>query len=85
MLPVSVEPSCGVPEMAGAAVFAGLPDATTTAVAADVAAVDPSPFVAVTRKRILCPSSEAVSVYCVPVAPEIGLHPFPLALQRSHA
>ena len=42
-VPVSVEFSCGVPEIAGRTVLAGLPPATTTAVAADVAVVDPSP------------------------------------------
>jgi hypothetical protein len=60
-VPVSVEFSWGVPETAGRAVLAGLPAATTTAVAADWAVVDPELLVAVTRNRIVCPSSAAVS------------------------
>src|SRR6478609_3243108 len=50
LLPLRVEPSCGVPEMTGTAVFVGLPAATTTAVAAEVAVVDPSLFLATTWK-----------------------------------
>ena len=84
-VPVSVEFSCGVPEIAGRTVLAGLPPATTTAVAADVAVVDPSLLVAVTRNRTVCPSSAAVNWYCVPSAPLIVSQLPPLAAQRSHA
>ena len=59
--------------------------ATTTAVAADCAVLEPSELLAVTRNRSVWPSSAAVSWYCVPVAPLIASQPPPLLEQRSQA
>ena len=56
----------------------------TTAVGADVAAVEPSGFVAVTRTRIVFPTSTPRSVYVRAVAPLIAEQLLPLVLQRSH-
>ena len=84
-VPVNVAFSCGVPEIEGGAVLAGLPAATTTAVAADCAVLEPSELLAVTRNRSVWPSSAAVSWYCVPVAPLIASQPPPLLEQRSQA
>jgi hypothetical protein len=84
-VPVSVAFSCGVPEIVGGAVFAGLPAATTTAVAADWEVFEPSELLAVTRNRSVWPSSAAVSWYCDPVAPSIVPQLPPLLAQRSQA
>src|SRR5581483_3759441 len=83
--PDSVTFSCGVPEIAGATVFVGLPAATTSADGADVAVVEPSPFDAVTRNRSVCPSSAEPSWYCVPFAPPIVEQLPPFLSQRSQA
>ena len=53
---LSVCPSRVVPEMVGTAVLTG-GSATTTAVCADVACALPATFVAVTRTRIVEPTS----------------------------
>ena len=50
-----------------------------------MAGVDPSALAAVTRKRIVWPSSDEASMYWRPVAPLIGSQPFPAVLQRSQA
>jgi hypothetical protein len=71
--------------MVGATVLVGLPAATTTAVCAETAVVDPSALLAVTRNRSVWPASDAVSAYCVPVAPPIVAQLFPWASQRSQA
>jgi hypothetical protein len=60
--PVSVLPSCGVPAIDGAAVFAGGEGAAVTvAVAADVAVAWPPAFVAVTATTIVEPTSAATT------------------------
>jgi hypothetical protein len=56
----------------------------TTAVGPDVAVVEPSAFVAITRTRIVLPTSTPRSVYVRSVAPEISVQPLPFWLQRSH-
>ena len=57
-----------------------------TAVAAEVAVLEPCPFVAVTRNRIRNVSSAAVTTYVVDIAPGMALHVLPVApSHRSHA
>jgi hypothetical protein len=59
---VSVWPSCAVPEIVGAAVLVGaVGAAVTTAVSAELAEVDPALLVAVTRTRMVDPTSAAVT------------------------
>jgi hypothetical protein len=53
-------------------------------VGAEVADVPPSAFVAVTRARIVLPTSTPLRVYVRLVAPLIAEQPLPLGLQRSH-
>jgi len=67
---VRVSPTCAVPEMDGAAVFAGAPEATGPTEAL-VAVVDPPELVAVTVTVIVSPTSLDTSVYVDDVAPEI--------------
>jgi hypothetical protein len=50
----------------------------------DNAVVDPPLFRAVTLTRILRPTSLAVSLYCLPVAPEMEAKLAPWLLERSH-
>ncbi len=82
--PVSFWPSWAVPEIVGGAVFLGTAFAETTAVWADCAESEPSALVAVTRTRIVLPTSAPTSVYVfkVPLATLAQLSP--LLLQRSH-
>jgi len=56
---VSVPPSIAEPEIAGATVLAG-PDGAMVALAAELAAREPAAFVAVTRSRIVAPTSAPV-------------------------
>ena len=59
---VIAAPTCGVVvESAGAALFAGAPDATAPEVF-ELAPVDPVPFVAVTTQLSVCPTSPATGV-----------------------
>ena len=53
-------------------------------VAADSVVWLPLEFVAVLRKRSVCPTSGPPDVYVVPVAPPIGEQLLPAASQRSH-
>jgi hypothetical protein len=56
----------------------------TTAVGPEVADADPPAFVAVTVTSMVWPSSPFATVYVVPVAPAILVHPDPLELQSLH-
>jgi hypothetical protein len=57
----------------------------TTAVCAEVAVAVVTPFAEpVTAKRIVEPTSPAVSAYVVPVAPDAGAQLEPLELHRDH-
>jgi hypothetical protein len=76
-------PSCGVPEIAGGAVFAG-GAAATTAVGADTAAEVPATFDAVTATRSVDPMSVAVALKLVPVAPAISIQLVPPLSHRRH-
>jgi hypothetical protein len=67
-LPTSVSPGRALPVMLGGAVFAG-PPLTTGAVAADVAAADPTRFDPVTATSRVMPRSAVTRVYAVAVAP----------------
>ena len=58
--------------------------ATTTAVCAEVACALPATFVAVTRTRIVAPTSAGVSVRGRAVAPAMSAQAAPAALQRCH-
>ena len=58
--------------------------AATTAVWSDVACALPAPLVAVTRTRIVRPTSAGVSVYVVPVSPGMSAQFEPAASQRCH-
>ena len=62
---VRVEPAVAVPEIAGAAVFAGGAAVGTTD--AEVALAEPAPFAPVTMTRIDWPTSAETSVYDDPV------------------
>ncbi len=86
---VSVWPAWGVPEIVGGDVFFGANAATTIAVAFDTATPLPSALVAVTRTRIVKPTSALRSRWLFVVAPAIAAQfdPFPFppfAGQRSH-
>jgi hypothetical protein len=95
--PVSVWPACAVPLIAGRELTAGetavesgaggggaiVADATS-GVAADVAAVDPFRFDAVTITRSVCPTSADESVFAEVVAPPIAAQPAPAESHRSH-
>ena len=63
VVPVSLCPTVGVPEMDGSAVFVGAPllSSVTTAVASERAEAEPSLFDAVTRMRSLAPTSADAS------------------------
>ena len=58
--------------------------AWTTAVGTEVAGVEPSLFVAVTRKRIVLPTSTLVRAYVFWLAPPIPEQLPPSASQRRH-
>lgn len=58
--------------------------ACTIPVGADSAGVEPPLFVAVTRTRVVVPTSLKVSVYVDEVAPLIELHATPVVSQRSY-
>src|SRR5437764_13553179 len=62
----------------------GHPLVGTTAVAADVAVVAPSAFRAVTVTRSVWPTSLAVTVSILPVAPEIARQASPVVSCRLH-
>src|SRR5512132_308969 len=71
---VKVCPSTGVPEIVGGDVFTGAASApVTVAVAAEVAVLEPTEFVAVTVTRIVEPTSADASEYVWSVAPAISL------------
>jgi len=57
----SVEPTAGVPLIAGAATSVGAVPDETTAVAAEVAIPDPAEFDAVTVTRTVAPASAAAT------------------------
>jgi hypothetical protein len=82
---VSVEPNLAVPEIAGSAVFSGADVETTTAVGAESAEAEPCELLAVTRRRILLPTSSSLSTYVGLAAPATAVQRFELAAsQRSH-
>jgi hypothetical protein len=83
---VSVCPACGVPETVGFAVRCGalLAAARTIAVGTDIALVDPSAFVAVTRTRSVLPTSFDATVYSRLPASEICEQLPPVFEQRNH-
>ena len=56
----------------------------TTAVAAESAALEPAPLVAVTRARSVESRSAAATRYVEAVAPVMFAHAPPPALQRNH-
>ena len=62
----------------------GLAGAATTAVCADVAAVEPFRLEAVTITRSVLPPSALESVFVDPVAPLMPLQPAPAESHRSH-
>jgi hypothetical protein len=72
-----------VPEIVGSAVFFG-GSAWTMLEAAEVTGVDPSALVAVTRTRMVFPTSLEVSCRDLPVAPVMSTHAPPPASQRCH-
>ena len=72
-----------MPLTTGAAVLVGGPGAIT-AVAGEVAGVEPFPFVAVTTTRIVPPTSAPANVYVLAVAPEMSEQLAPAASQRRH-
>ena len=80
--PVSTLPCCAVPEIVGSEVLAGWTMGATTAVAAEIALLEPFAFLAVTLKRIVLPTSPEVSSYVRLVAPEMALQLAPFELQR---
>jgi hypothetical protein len=80
---VRVCPFTALPETTGTDMLTGAAEATT-AVAAESADVDAVEFVAVTRTRIVDPTSPATSVYVVPVAPAMSAQPAPPVPQRLH-
>ena len=79
----SVRPLIVVPLTTGAVVLAGGAGAIT-AVAAEVASVEPAPLVAVTATRIVPPASGAASVYVLAPAPAMSEHALPAESQRRH-
>jgi hypothetical protein len=83
---VSVWPCCGVPLMAGSAVFAGATPVTAE-VWLLVAEALPAGLVAVTTTRIV-EAGEVTSAFCTTyvelVAPEMSTQLAPDALQRRH-
>jgi hypothetical protein len=81
---VSVCPCSAVPLIAGSLVFTGA-GGKTTAVCRDVADAGPPPFDAVTRDRIVCPTSAAFSTYLPDDAPPMREQFPPERLQSSHA
>ena len=80
---VRVWPSSGVPEITGAAVFAGA-CASTSSVAAEAAESEPPSLLAVTSTRIVEPTSGPTSSYVGAVAPTMSTQFAPAASQRRH-
>ncbi len=80
---VSTWPSRAVPEIDGSTVFTGGAGATT-AEAAEVADVEPAPFVAVTTTRSVPPTSARTGVWPGAVAPGMSAQPEPPLSQRRH-
>src|SRR5215211_2458205 len=80
---VNVCSSCAVPPIVGNAVLTGAAPATT-AVAAEVALLEPAVLLAVTATRRVRPTSALVSAYVVLVAPAMSVHPLPALSQRRH-
>jgi hypothetical protein len=80
---VSVCPSCAVPEIVGNEVFAGATP-VTTAVALDVAGVEPAAFAAVTTTRSVEPTSAGPTAYVAEVWPETFVQFAPVLSQRRH-
>jgi hypothetical protein len=81
LLTVSVSFSRAVPEIVGGLFRDGGPasgDAWTTPVGSELKLAVPSAFVAITRERIVWPTSAAVSTYVLRVSPEIVSHLTPL-------
>ena len=82
---VNVWPSRAVPAIVGGEVLLGATGAAwTTAVAADVAELDPAEFVATTRTRRVEPASADDNVYVFPVAPRMLTQPAPAESHRRH-
>jgi hypothetical protein len=85
---VNVCPCCAVPEITGADTHDGAtapPEAAaTTFVGADTADLDCLSLVAVTRTRIVEPTSAELNKYVCTVAPATEAQPFPLESQRCH-
>ena len=78
-------PTCAVPEIVGGEVFAGgAPADCTTAVAAEKSLTLPAALVAVTRTRIVVPTSPVVTAYVDTVAPAIGPQSVPVGAQVCH-
>jgi hypothetical protein len=78
-------PDCAVPDTTGNTVFdGGVGAEATTAVAAESAVADPDAFVAVTRARIVEPTSPLTRTYDAPVAPAMSTQADPSASQRRH-
>jgi len=76
-------PYCGLPPIDGAVVFVGA-TAAITAVAAEDAVPVPAEFVALTKARIVLPTSALVRTYVVAVAPAMSPQPLPMLSQRRH-
>ncbi len=71
--------------MVGGAVFAGATGAAaTTCVCAELALLDPAELLAVTRTRIVEPTSAEVSVYVCPVNGTMSTQLVPPESQRRH-
>jgi hypothetical protein len=83
-LAFNIWPCWKVPEMVGWETFTGALTWFTTAVADDVAEVEPTLFVAVTRSRISDPASDDDNEYVCAVAPETSTQLEPATLHLSH-
>jgi hypothetical protein len=68
----------------GIAAPLGAPAFVITAVGADVTEVDPAPFLAITRTRMVLLTSTVFSAYVFSVAPLIAEQLPPLRSQRRH-
>src|SRR5688572_20640643 len=79
---VSSSPTRAVPEIVGRDVFRGAPPPVTRAVASERALAAPSAFTAVTRTRIVWPTSSAASRYVRSVAPRTAAQPLVLIRRR---
>jgi len=81
---VSVEPSCAVPLIVGGDVFAGAPGTgATSAVCAEDAVDEPTPFDAVTTTRIVAPTSAVPRRYDGAVSSPMSAQPFPFEIATA--